>query len=153
MTHLTVTRQGQPEPTRVVLELMLQAWARQDFDEAAAWFADNAVYVLHLPTAVVATGGENRGRAAARRAFLSQPQIWRHCAFEPVLRPTDGDTVRATVRFAYLHVPSGEVLEGRKQLCATVALRRVQRLEEFHDEALVEAFLRYVDWRSNQAEA
>jgi len=150
MTHLSLASSGPPETTRTVLELLLQAWARQDFDEAAAWFAESGTYVLHLPKDVAPMAGTHCGPADIRRAFLAQPPEWRHVSFSASLRAIDDDTARATVAFAYKHLPSGEVLRGCMRLVATVAHRRVQRLEEFHDEAMVGAFLRYVAWATRQ---
>jgi ketosteroid isomerase-like protein len=132
-----------PAPTEIVASFN-KAWAAGDIDAAMAYVAENAVYELHISDEALPFGGVTAGRAAIE-AVLRQIRVdWQYILYRPLALAEDGDIVRFQVEFMYRHRASGEVLGGRFRMVMHVKDGLIDRADEYHDRAKVEAFLRLV---------
>jgi ketosteroid isomerase-like protein len=132
-----------PAPKEVVAGFN-EAWAAGDIDSAMACVAEDAVYELHISGEALPHGGETAGRAAIE-AVLRQIRVdWDYILYRPLALAEDGEVVRFQVEFMYRHRASGEVLGGRFRIVMHVKDGLIDRADEYHDRAKVEAFLRLV---------
>ena len=131
------------EPVTVVSG-MWDAWSRRDLAGTLAFFDAQSEYAMFIPEEVLPFGGTTTGiRSIADRlqTILDQFDTLR---YDPrSIRPL-GNTVSAMVDYVFRHKVTGETLEGSMRHVATVRNGRLVRLEEYHDVALVRAFMRLV---------
>jgi ketosteroid isomerase-like protein len=136
-------------PSAEVVEAFLAAWVAGDVEAAAARFAVDGIYALHLSADLLQHGGEAVGRnriAEALRYFGSRFDL---LASRPANLRFNEDIVRTQVEFRYRHRLSREVLSGRFRLVFRVRDRQIVRADEYHDRLKVEAFIRLFAHPSN----
>jgi ketosteroid isomerase-like protein len=121
---------------------MLNAWVANDLGGTIARFSPDGVYALHIAEDLLPFGGETKGRDNFAAALRSMRTDWDYLVFRPTQVKAAGPVVRMQVEFMYRHRASGEVLSGRFRLVAQVEDGLVTRLDEYHDRAKVEAFMR-----------
>ena len=124
------------------VQTFLRTWAAGDTDGAMRYVAEDGVYALHISDEVLAYGGETRGRHKIEAAFRQMREQFEYVLFRPYNFVTDADTVRLRVEHMYRHKKSGEMLTGKFRLVVQVRDGLLVRADEYHDRAMVEAFMR-----------
>jgi ketosteroid isomerase-like protein len=132
-----------PDPLVVVANFN-KVWDTGDIDGALTFFADDAEYELHISPDVLPYGGTAIGRAAIEATLRRMRADWEYILYRPFALAADGTVVRFQVEFMYRHKDSGEVLVGRFRFVMRVEDGFIRRVDEFHDRAKVEAFMRLV---------
>ena len=130
-------------PTEVV-PAYNSAWAAGDIAAALAYLAEDAVYDLHVSRELLPAGGQTSGRDNIGMMLRKARADFEFILYRPLKLAAAGDTVRFQVEFMFRHRASGEVLSGRLRQVIKVKDGLITRIDEFHDRAKVEAFLRLV---------
>lgn len=128
-------------PKQLVTEFN-RLWAFGDLTTAFSYVHDDAVYQLHLSGELVAIGGETAGKAYIEPAMRKIRDTFGYLVWRPSSIVESGEEVRVQLEFLYRHIPSGELLGGTCRFIYTVREGMIVRVEEFHDRAKFEAFLR-----------
>lgn len=118
------------------------AWVAGDIERSLAHVHEDAVYALYLSDELLPFAGETRGRAAIEASLREMRRQFKYLLYRPHNLITEGDVVRLRVEHIYRHLASGELLGGTFRLVFTVRDGLVVRAEEYHDRAMVEAFMR-----------
>jgi ketosteroid isomerase-like protein len=126
------------------------AWAEGDIDEAIRYLAEDTVYALHISGEALPHGGETVGREGIGAALRKVREDFEYILYRPFKLTADGNTVRFQVEFMYRHRESGEMLDGRFRMVMLVKDGLITRVDEYHDRAKVEAFMRLVGRRPRQ---
>jgi ketosteroid isomerase-like protein len=132
-----------PDPLAVVTHFNA-VWDAGDIEGVLALLADNAEYELHISKEVLPYGGLACGRADIGDKLRLMRADWEYILYRPFSLAADGSIVRFQVEFMYRHRESGQVLSGRFRLVMRVEDGKILRVDEFHDRAKVEAFMRLV---------
>ena len=133
-----------PDPLEVVANFNA-VWDAADIEGALALIADDAEYELHISEDVLPYGGTAVGRAAIETKLRSMREYWDYILYRPFALSADDNIVRFQVEFMYRHKESGQVLGGRFRFVMRVENGLIRRVDEFHDRAKVEAFMRLVN--------
>jgi ketosteroid isomerase-like protein len=126
------------------------AWAAGDIETGIAYFADDAVYAVHVSSDVLPDGGETAGRANIAAKLRRLREAFEYVLYRPLGLTAEDDIVRCQVEFMFRHRASGEVLSGRLRLVIRVKDGLIVRADEYHDRAKVEAFMRLVSGPSDE---
>lgn len=86
--------------------------------------------------------GEMAGKTAIEASLREMRRQFEYLVYRPHNLVADGDVVRLRVEHIYEHRASGAVLSGNFRLVFTVREGKIVRGEEYHDRAMVEAFMR-----------
>ncbi len=132
-----------PDPLVVVANFN-RVWDTGDIDGALAFIAGDAEYEVHISPEVLPYGGTATGRDAIETTLRCMRTEWEYILYRPFALANDGNIVRFQVEFMYRHRDSGEVLVGRFRFVMRVEDGLIRRVDEFHDRAKVEAFMRLV---------
>lgn len=128
--------------SREVVESFFMSWEAQDVELAAAHYHDDIVYELHSATTELPYTGVTRGKAATREVLFSIIKDFDYLKYEATINSVEGDIVRTRVAFQYRHRQSGQVLEGTRRLVFQVKDGLIVRMDRFHDDRLVDAFMK-----------
>jgi ketosteroid isomerase-like protein len=74
--------------------------------------------------------------------MLTMRQQFDYLLFRPHNFVANGDAVRVRVEHVYRHKRSGELISGNFRAVFVVRDGLIARCDEYHDRALVEAFMR-----------
>jgi ketosteroid isomerase-like protein len=118
------------------------AWAVQDVEMTAMHFHDDMVYKLHSVTRELPYTGVTRGRAAVRDVLFTIIKDFDYLKYDSRINSVEGDIVRAQVSFQYQHRQSGEILDGTRRLVFRLKDGFIVRMDRYHDDQRVDAFLR-----------
>lgn len=147
----------QPGTYRSVAENIVagfvQLWSRGDLDTAFTLLHDDCEYSLHLSDDLIAIGGVKIGKATIEPALRQIREVFEYLVWRPIKISERDASVRVQLEFLYRHIPSGELLGGNCRFLIKVDGGLITRVEEFHDRAKVEAFLRLVGAPVDPAEA
>lgn len=127
---------------REVVDAFNRAWIKGDVDEAMRVVAVDCVYALYISDELLPHGGETIGRENIRAALTQVRVDFNYILYRPYNFIVDGDVCRYRVEFMYRHRRSGEMLSGKLRFLMTVRDGLIVRADEYHDRAMVEAFLR-----------
>ena len=130
--------------TEAIVQSCYSAWAARNVEGVLANLSDRCVNDLHLPVDVVAFAGRHVGKAAIGHCLRAIIEEFSFLAYAVDWLTVDGETARARVVYYYRHNESGDQLEGFMRRVWLVQARKVVGLDEFHDVALVKAFLEMV---------
>lgn len=125
-----------------VVAAFSKAWEYGDIDSAMRYVAPDVVYRLYISETAIPWGGEVGGAQALRAAFVRMRQEFEYILYRTFPSVADGNSVRQRVEFMYRHRASGEVLSGRFRMIYEVRDGLLVRADEYHDRAMVEAFMR-----------
>jgi ketosteroid isomerase-like protein len=118
-------------------------WIAGDIDRAIQYVADDCVYALYLSDELLPFAGEMVGRDAIEGSLREMRRQFDYLVYRPHNWVEQGDVVRHRVEFIYRHRASGEIINGNFRFLITVRDGKFVRGEEYHDRAMVEAFMRY----------
>jgi len=124
----------------LVLEAMYASWAARDLDAALASFADDVVFVIHLPPEVAPFMGEARGKAQLRPRLQTIIDDFDFLEYVPLQIVAAGENFHSRVSFRFRHKTTGLVYDGTMRHVWRVEGDKIVRFEEFHDAERVRAF-------------
>jgi ketosteroid isomerase-like protein len=125
-----------------VVAASLEAWARQDLEGALSYMDDDVVFTFNAGEGQLLLAGACRGKDEVRRRFQEILDLFDFQALVLESLRDDGETIRTSMLFYYRHKASGLNVEGRYRQVMRVEHGRIVRVEEFHDAAAVNAFLK-----------
>lgn len=135
----------------LVVEAAYAAWAAQDLAATLRCFADDVVFVIHIPSDVAPFMGEAHGKAQLEASLAAIIDTFHFVAYVPLLIRADGDAFHSNVSFHYRHKATGLEYDGTMRHVWRVEADRIVRFEEFHDAERVRSFFRLLEQRTREA--
>lgn len=131
--------------TNEIVAAVYEAWRTGDFEGVRSRLDEGVEHTVHFSPAVNRFGGTTRGRAATEERLAAIGAEYEILAFDngPIL--VNGDEAATRVRMRYRHRKTGEVLEAVSGHFLVLANGRIVSLDEYHDDAPIEAFSRVCD--------
>lgn len=129
----------------------LKVWASSDVEAAACFIAEDCIYALYISREALPFAGETVGKAAIVAALRIMRSQFDYVLYRPHRYISEGGNVRLRVEHMYRHRASGEVLSGNFSLIFEVRDNLIVRADEYHDRAMVEAFIRLVSEQARPA--
>lgn len=137
---------------RAVVESFLACWSVQDVEMTIEHVHDDFVYALYISETALPCGGETRGKDNVRAVLYTMLAEFDYLRYEPEIVAVEGDIVRASIAFVYHHRRTGEDLSGTKRMVLQLKGGLIARIDEYHDAARVEAFMRLAAQRTEADE-
>lgn len=134
---------GQVAPVEV-LKRALSYWQAQDVEQTLTQYSETIVYRLFSFHNAIPAVQVLRGRDAVRDMMFDVLTQFDYVRYEPAILDVNGAIARVHVQFELQHRASGQRLSGSTRQFFVVGDGLVQRINQFHDEALVTAFVRLV---------
>ena len=131
--------------TRAIIEEIMAMWCVQDVERTVDCMSEDAVYQLYISENALPYGGQTRGREAIRDMFYTMLTDWNYLNTTVTSLTTEGSTGRAQVTFRYHHIKTGGVIDGSLRFVFEVKDGFVTRIDEYHDQAKFEAFLKFAE--------
>ena len=135
------TISGEPAET---VRALWSAWQKRDKAATLALLADNIVFALLVPQEVVPFGGETVGKASVSDRLQMILDQFDTLSYEGKVTKTLGDTVHGMVAYRFRHKVTRETIDGVMRHVIEVRDGLIVRINEYHDIALVRAFMRLV---------
>jgi ketosteroid isomerase-like protein len=137
---------------RAVVESFLACWSVQDVEMTIEHVHEDFVYALYISETALPYGGETRGKDNVRAVLYAILAEFDYLRYDPEIISVDGDMVRVAVAFVYHHRRTGENLSGTKRFVIHLRDGLITRIDEYHDAAKVEAFMRLTAQRTEADE-
>jgi ketosteroid isomerase-like protein len=137
---------------RAIVESFLACWSVQDVEMTVAHVHDDFVYALYISETALPYGGETRGKDNVRAVLYAILAEFDYLRYDPEIISVEGDVVRVTAAFVYHHRRTGENLTGTKRMVFRLKDSLITRIDEYHDAAKVEAFMRLAAQRTQADE-
>ena len=125
-----------------VVAASLEAWARRDLEQSLSYMDDDVVFTFNAGEGQLLLAGASRGKDEVRRRLQEILDLFDFQALVLESLRDDGETVRTSMLFYYRHKASGLNVEGRYRQVVRVESGLIVRVDEYHDAAAVDAFLR-----------
>lgn len=128
--------------TAALLQTIYAAWREQRLADVMKHLDESFHFIMHLPADLVPGGEEPRGKAETL-AFLEHLKETYDILFYdqgPIIVADGRATVQPVIR--YRHKKSGKMLETKLNHVWRFRDGKAIELDEHHDTAVVEAFLR-----------
>jgi ketosteroid isomerase-like protein len=135
---------------RGLIETFLKFLVAGDVEQVVALLADDVVYQLFASQTALPYGGEWRGTDAVRNVLFDMLAMFDCIEFEPTILYVTDSRARCQIRYVYRHRASGEWLSGTARLVCRIKDGSIARLDEFHDDALLQAFARLASQRARE---
>ena len=126
----------------LVLEAAYASWATGDLDATMASFADDVVFIIHLPPEVAPFVGEARGKDQLRPRLQTIIDDFDFIEYVPLQIVAAGEILHSRVAFLYRHKTTGLEYDGTMRHVWRVEGDKIVRFEEFHDAERVRTFFR-----------
>lgn len=123
-----------------LLEGAYASWWARDLEAVLACFADDVVFVNHLPTDVVPFAGASYGKAELRQQLQIILDQFDFLEYRPVQIVAKRRLCHSQVHFRYRHKATGLTYEGRLRHIWRVEGDKIVRFEEYHDPERTRAF-------------
>jgi ketosteroid isomerase-like protein len=136
-----------------VVRSFFACWEAQDVELTAMHFHDDIVYELHSVTRELPYTGVTRGKEPVRDVLFTILKDFDYLKYKSHINSVEGDVVRAQVAFLYRHRQSGEVLDGTRRLVFQIKDDLIIRMDRYHDDRLVDAFMRLTRQREAARQA
>lgn len=136
-----------------IVESFFVCWSVQDVELAAMHYHPDIEYELHSTMRELPYVGVTRGRSAVRDLLFTVIKDFDYLKYESQINSAEGDIVRARVSFQYRHRESGEILEGTRRLVFQIKDGLIVRMDRYHDDQLVDAFIRLTQHHMTSAQA
>lgn len=137
---------------RATVESFLACWSVQDVEMTVAHVHDDLVYALYISEAALPYGGETRGKDNVRTVLYAILAEFDYLHYAPEIVSIEGEVIRVTAAFVYHHRRTGENLTGTKRMVFQLEDGLIIRIDEYHDAAKVEAFMRLAAQRTEADE-
>lgn len=128
--------------TTALLQAIYRAYREKRLSEVLTYMDDSFRYVVHLPETAISGGNKLRDKAETAELFRHFMENYDFLAFDPgpIIVTGDQATVNSHVRFR--HKPTGKELRTRVTQTWRVKDGKAVALQEQHDVANVEAFVK-----------
>jgi ketosteroid isomerase-like protein len=133
------------------MEAAYAAWAARDLNTTLAAFADDVVFVIHLPPEVAPFVGEARGKAELRGRLQVIIDEFDFLEYRPLNITAEGEHLHSRIGFRYRHKATGLEYDGTMRHVWRVEGDRIVRFEEFHDAERVRTFFAMVAQAQREA--
>ena len=133
-------------PDRIaIIRLVLKCWAQREIEPALACMTDDIAHVVNIDGETTPIGATSIGKQQMREKLHLILDTFDFDAYVvDYLKETD-DGARAGLLVYYRHKASGGTLNVRYRLAFTLINGLIGVIEEFHDAAYVEAFMRLAE--------
>jgi len=131
------------------VEAVLTYWAVQDVEMTVSLFAEDIVYQLYVSRSAKPYGIERTGKEAVKGMLYDLLAEFDYLTYEADILEVSRGVARIQQRYVLRHRSSGEELAGSKRFVCTLQNGLFTRIHEYHDAALVEAFMKLAKWRLN----
>jgi ketosteroid isomerase-like protein len=114
------------------------AWANRDLERTLSFMSEDVVHTLNI------SGASTTGKRALRKKLQLILDTFEFGAFVTDRIVVTGKVVRANIKIIYIHIGTHERLNVRFRFVCTVRDGLIVHLEEWHDAAYFESFMRLV---------
>lgn len=134
-----------------VFRLAVRYWSEGNFDGVIALLADDIVHNVNVDKLKIPWVSSAAGKAdvTARLALIGRTFVVNAFIIENLV--CDGEEIRATVLGYHRHRKTGERLDVRVRFRVRVRDGLLSRIDEFLDEAYIDAFQRFVTYLEEAA--
>jgi len=122
----------------------VSAWANRDLDAVMRTMSDDVVHNLNVDGTLVPFAASVTGKAALREKLQLMLDTFEFGAFVTEGLKIDGSVARAQIKIIYIHFGTGERLNVSFRFIVEQRDGLIVRMDEFHDAAYLEAFVRLV---------
>jgi ketosteroid isomerase-like protein len=136
-----LTNSGEPAET---VRALWRAWQRREKAATLALLDDRIVFALLVPQEVLPFGGETVGKASVSDRLQTILEQFDTLSYEGKVTKALGDTVHGMVAYRFRHKVTRETIDGVMRHVIQVRDGLIVRINEYHDIALVRAFMRLV---------
>ena len=143
LSDLLVTS-SEHETTRRLFLDCLAAWTNRDLEGALSFMTEDVVHILNIDGAVVPFAASVEGKPALREKLQFLLDTFEFGALVNDGLRVEGRKATGHYKFIYIHFASGERLSGSFRFITEQRDGLIFRMEEYHDAAYVEAFVRLV---------
>jgi len=134
------------------VEAVIAYWAAQDVEMTVSMFADDIVYQLYVSRSAQHICIERTGRSAVRSMLYDLLADFDYLSYEADILEVNNGVARVHTSYIMRHRATGDELAGSKRFVCTLKNGLFTRLHEYHDAALVEAFMKLAKWRLGEQE-
>lgn len=129
-----------------VVHACLNNWAERDLDAVMSWLHDDIRFTLHAAHGSLPLAGEANGKAELRPRLQFMLDAFEFLAYiVDAARETEtAGVVRTSILYYYRHKATGLYLDGRFRHVARVENGLIKEIDEYHDAAALEAFMKLV---------
>ncbi len=125
-----------------IVEAFYQAMQADDPAMQLAYFADDALFLEHLPAGAIPYAGRTLDKAGMAERLAFMYATWELLRAAPLNFLVEGELVTCQMEFVFRFKATGNLLEGRVRHLFRVVDGRIVRLDEYMDAALLDAFMR-----------
>lgn len=130
------------EADRVLIEMSLQYWRAQDVESMLSTYADDIIYNVYTFQEAAPRFAEFSEKEAVRAVLYDILAEFDYLYYASNLIELRDGVARVQSQFVLRHRASGESLSGSKRQRIHVANGEIVRIDEYHDVAMVDAFMR-----------
>lgn len=127
------------------VEGLYSAWKIQDRDAMLAYLTEDVYFTQLVSPAEVRHAGVSIGRDKFGERADMVFQDWAFERIAPIPLMVHGHIVRYLCDFKIRYRRTGDVLEGRMRSVFYSKGNKICRIEEYHDAARFEAFMRFAN--------
>ena len=135
----------------ILMEAAYAAWAAKDLAGTLAAFADDVVFVIHLPPEVAPFVGEAQGKEQLRPRLQAIIDDFDFLEYVPMQITAEGEHLHSRISFRYRHKATGLEYDGTMRHVWRIEGDKIVRFEEFHDAARVRTFFAMLAQASSDA--
>jgi ketosteroid isomerase-like protein len=122
----------------------LGAWANRDLEGTLGFFTEDVVHILNIDGTVAPFAASVEGKPALREKLLLLLDTFDVGTLINDGHRVEGCRASGSYKFTYIHRATGERLSGSFRFVIEQRGGLIFRMEEYHDAAYVEAFVRLV---------
>ncbi|MEQ1696921.1 MAG: hypothetical protein ABL901_13880 [Hyphomicrobiaceae bacterium] len=130
-----------------LIERALMYWRVQDVESMLSTYADGIVYHVYTFQEASPQFAEFAGKEAVRAVLYDILADFDYLFYASDLIELRDGVARVQSRFVLRHRGSGESLSGSKRQRIHVANGVIVRIDEYHDVAMVDAFMRLTKFK------
>jgi ketosteroid isomerase-like protein len=125
-----------------LLETALKYWQVQDVEALLSTYADDVVYHVYTFQEDTPRFAEFDSKEAVRALLYDVLAAFEYLFYASDLLELRDGVARVQSQFVLRHRLSGESLSGSKRQRIQVANGKIVRIDEYHDVAMINAFMR-----------
>ena len=129
--------------TRRIFERAATAWSNYQLEEVLSFMSDDVEHTLNVDGEVVPFAASVKGKVAMRKKLQMVLDTFEIGAYVTDHIAVQGEMLRANMKIIYIHRASGERLIARFRFVIRQRNGLMEQIDEFHDAAYLEAFMRY----------
>ena len=138
---------------RELIETTLRFWRVHDVEQTLVTIADDIVYQIYTAQSATPLSGQTSGKEAFGDFLYELLAHFDYLSYEPTILEVHDGVARIQTQYVLRHRASGETLEGSKRSVCTITNDLIARIDEYHDAALVEAFMRLTKAKDGEQHA